>query len=787
MVAGLVAGVAVFAAAPSAPVLAATVPAGFTDTLVASVSNGTTVEVLPTGRIVVLEQTGRVRSAFPGQSLQTAANLSVCSQGERGLLGFTHDPGFMTNSLVYAYYTAPSANGCVNRVSRFTMNGGTLNVGSEMVLLDNISSVNTNHNGGDLDVGSDGNLYVAVGDAGADPRGDSGSAGRNNAAKDLSLLNGKLLRIGLDGQSPADNPLNVSGSARCATRGNTAATPTTLCSEIALWGLRNPYRIAFDPNRGDDRIFLNDVGQGTYEEVDEAGGSIGLGLDFGWNVCEGPCSPGNSAGHVDPIAYYGRDKGQYITGGAFVPNGLWPESYDGGYFFGDGGSGAIWFMNADREVDIDAPWATGAFGLSDMAFGFDENGRTALYYVTYGGQLRKITWNGQGVGSNSSNLAFEPFDAQSGTDRQYDTRSGNGVIAGEVRAGTTRLVQLNAPDGAKAAMVNITTAGNAGGGFVQAWQPRTRRQETSILNLQDTTSDVSNATVVALDDSGRFVVGSTTGVDLIVDVMGWFVETPGTSDSGRFVPLGPSRSVDTRQPSGASLPSGSTNPYTQSGEVANVRLANLLGVPSVANVESVALIVTAIGSSSGSGYVAVSPSDGPPPQKSNANTNGGGDIRANVVVVPLGADGSVDVQMVRVDDVLIDVVGYFTSDSASSSSSGLMTTVAPTRVYDERVPGTAPAPAGGSVRVTMTNGVPAMAGAKGVLQNVTMTATNGFDYVTAYPGTGSPPDSSNVNATAAGQTRAAFAFTPVGSQNGVSFFTFGESVLIVDVFGFFQP
>ena len=105
-----------------------------------------------------------------------------------------------------------------------------------------------------------------------------------------------------------------------------------------------------------------------------------------------PCpGPDPAKGYTQPLTDYGRSDGQVITGGAFVPNGLWPETYDGAYLFGDAGSGDIWVRFANGSVNYAAPFATGAGGLSDMTFGFDANGRMVLYYVAIGGGLRKIT------------------------------------------------------------------------------------------------------------------------------------------------------------------------------------------------------------------------------------------------------------------------------------------------------------------------------------------------------------------------------------------------------------
>ena len=386
----LVAGTADVQAAPAS---------GFTESFVAAVDTPTAVESLPGGRVVVLEQnSGRIRliDSSTGQLLPTpAAQLAVCGGGERGLLGFTHDPTFATSGRVYVFYTrsAPGTpGGCVNRVSAFVMSGDSINVGTEQVLIDNISSANGNHNGGDLEVGDDGHLYVSTGDAGSDPRGNSGSGGLNDAAQDLSLLNGKILRLDRFTGAPAPgNPLIGSGAVVCGNRGNTPTTPTTSCQELYAWGLRNPYRFAFDPNSA--RFFINDVGQSTREEINEGS----AGANYGWNSREGQCPRGQNppcagppAGITDPISDYPRSIGTFITAGAFVPDGTWPGSLAGGYLFSDGGRGKVWLRTASGSIDYGSPILTGAFGLADMAF-VDEPGGTFLYYTLNGSSaVRKL-------------------------------------------------------------------------------------------------------------------------------------------------------------------------------------------------------------------------------------------------------------------------------------------------------------------------------------------------------------------------------------------------------------
>ena len=371
---------------------------------------------------------------------------------------------------------------------------------------------------------------------------------------------------------------------------------------------------------------------------------------------------------------------------AFVPDGLWPAEYDGAYLFSDAGSGSIFLRNADGSIDYATPWATGAVGIADMVFAFDEAGRTALYYtINSNGQLRKIVWSGQAASPTPSNLAFSAIPPT----RAYDTRTGLGVVAGDVRSDTTRLVDL-APSSSsvQAALVNITVTNNAGWGFLEAWAPRSLRPPTSVVNAVLAGEDVANASVVTLDAQGRFVLHAAMATDVVVDVLGWFSTTTGTANAGRFVPVDPGRLIDTRQAAGAQLPSGSTNPYVEAAGRVDVPIAGQLGAPAASDIGAAVVVLTALGTSAPqSGFATAHPGGSAVPNASNVNTNGNGDIRANLAVVPLAADGSLSVTLERVDDVLVDVVGYFTSASAPLSATGLFTAVSPTRLYDERAPG----------------------------------------------------------------------------------------------------
>lgn len=416
----------------------AVVPAGFDDVPLATVPSPTALAFTPDGRLLITTQPGRLRIYANGALLGTPAldlAAEVCADSERGLLGVAVDPAFSATGYIYLFYTFNRSGSCVNRVSRFTLSSSnTVSRASELILIDNIHSPAGNHNGGDVQFGRDGYLYVSVGDGGCDYRGDSGCAGANDAARDRHVLLGKILRITRTGGIPPDNPFLGTGTARCSATGSTQ--PGQICQETFAWGLRNPFRIAFDPNTSATRFFINDVGQNTWEEINEGR----AGADYGWNVREGHCANGSTsncgappAGMTNPVFDYNHADGcASITGGAFVPNGAWPAAYNGAYMFSDYVCGTIFGLA--RQTDgtyARTPFATslGASSAVAMTFGPHAGGQ-ALYYTTYagGGQVRRIAPSGNR--SPSANAAATPtsgsvpltvrFDAADSSDPDGD-------------------------------------------------------------------------------------------------------------------------------------------------------------------------------------------------------------------------------------------------------------------------------------------------------------------------------------------------------------------------------
>ena len=333
-------------------------------------------------------------------------------------LGAAQDPA--SPSTVFLYYTVGGS--CVNRVARYTLSGNTLS--SPTIILDNIPSQAGNHNGGDLHIGKDGFLYVAVGDSGCDPRGDSGCSGSNNAAQDLSLLSGKVLRVTTNGDPAPGNPF--AGAANGVACKTGSAAPSQICREIFAYGVRNPFRLAPDPNAAGARFFMNDVGQGEWEEIDD----LVAGANYTWPCKEGPApksAPGCPASGPlkDPFYAYPHTTGcRTVTGGAFVPNGAWP-GYDGAYLYADFICGRIFTLSAS----CGGQWAASV--LADNAGPVVELQFVGnqLWYTSYNGQVRRILPPPRPAGGSASRLVSIP------PARKLDTRLGIGGPAGLVPAG----------------------------------------------------------------------------------------------------------------------------------------------------------------------------------------------------------------------------------------------------------------------------------------------------------------------------------------------------------------
>lgn len=367
---------------------AATLPPGFSESSYASgLSNPTAMQFAPDGRLFVSEKGGTLRVVKNGVLLPTPfLSITVDQAGERGLLGVAFDPGFASNQFVYVYHTVPAGPGVAlhNRVSRFTANGDVAVPGSGLAIVDLDNIVNaSNHNGGAIDFGPDGKLYIAVGDNGNPVQG-----------QQMFTRHGKMLRYNADGSIPTDNPFynnpNVAGQNR------------------AIWalGVRNPFTFAFNPG-GSPLMMINDVGEVTWEEA-----NVGVaGANYGWATTEGDFNPATFPVFTRPHLTYphsnGTTTGCAITGGAFynaaVPN--FPAQYQGMYFFADYCSG--WIKYVDPTAVFPYPSLP---ALSDFASGISYpvslrvGPDGALYYLAIGsGSVGRIAF-----GSSSPGILTQP-------------------------------------------------------------------------------------------------------------------------------------------------------------------------------------------------------------------------------------------------------------------------------------------------------------------------------------------------------------------------------------------
>ncbi|MDE2966727.1 MAG: PQQ-dependent sugar dehydrogenase [Chloroflexota bacterium] len=330
---------------------------------------------LPDGSLLVAEQRGYItRFVDNGGEIEQFGILdlteSITFGGEQGLLSMALDPRFADDPYIYVYYSPRGAN--ITRLSRFRIVQGEAFVPSELVVIE-VAQPYSNHNGGAVRFGPDGMLYLGLGDGGAanDPQGH----GQNR-----ETLLGTVIRIDVNDidtsspyRIPTDNPfLGIAG----------------VRPEIWAYGLRNPWRMAFDPETGD--LWVGDVGQNRVEEIAIVRG----GENHGWNVFEGDECFRNEddcaalADAVAPVSTYGHDEGCSVTGGMVYRGEALPHLY-GAYIFGDYCSGAIWGLWPDDNSETG--WIRSPIiesGGLIASFAVDSDGE--VYVLVFGGPILKL-------------------------------------------------------------------------------------------------------------------------------------------------------------------------------------------------------------------------------------------------------------------------------------------------------------------------------------------------------------------------------------------------------------
>ena len=318
------------------------------------------------GRLFIVEKIGHIHIYRNGQLEIDTIFLNIEDRvnddsNEMGLLGLVFHPNFAQNGYFYVNYTGAGGD---TFISRFQATGDSADPSSEVNLL-HINQPFPNHNGGALAFGPDGYLYAGLGDGGS--QGDPFANGQN-----VNSLLGKILRIDVDSADPyaipQDNPFG---------------------NEVWAWGLRNPWRISFDKPTGD--LYIADVGQNQWEEINFLPANSSGDLNFGWNLYEGSqayqATGGDSTLLFPAIEYSHAEGGCSVTGG-YVYRGVMTE-WNGIYFYGDYCSGYVWGL-----IQVNGEWQSRLLfepNVRITSFGQDEAGE--VYLLADTGEVYQLTAN----------------------------------------------------------------------------------------------------------------------------------------------------------------------------------------------------------------------------------------------------------------------------------------------------------------------------------------------------------------------------------------------------------
>ncbi len=333
------------------------------------------------GRLFVVEQGGTIKVLSSGVATATLfldISSVIASGGERGLLGLAFHPQYSSNRAFYVYYTRASDGALtIARYLRSATNPLSADSTSGAVILTIAHPNYQNHNGGHLAFGQDGYLYIGTGDGG-------GGGDPDQNGQKLTTRLAKMLRISVNGGTsytiPATNPYATSN----------CDTGVNACPEIWAFGLRNPWKFSFDRSNGD--LFIGDVGQGLYEEVNYVQAGAAPGQNFGWNVYEAThCYSSTSCGiapgltpHTPPVIEYGHnntDFGGFSITGGYRHRGTKSTALNGYYFYGDFSSQRLWVAKPNAN-GVWTPEFSQIAPSSISSFGEDESGE--LYLVGYG-------------------------------------------------------------------------------------------------------------------------------------------------------------------------------------------------------------------------------------------------------------------------------------------------------------------------------------------------------------------------------------------------------------------
>lgn len=567
-------------------------------------------------------------------------------------------------------------------------------------------------------------------------------------------------------------------------------------------------------------------GGGVTTQAGGGGGGGGATEVSLHGVVAAPLLMGGGGGGAGALA--GSSCGSSGTGGCGAQGPTNPEGTNGGMGVGgvgadlaspggganaaggSSGSGARGGGSAGESSTTGAGGAgascsmcNGAGGGGGGGYGGGGGGGADIAHGAGGGSGRSLGWDKNAsfgpaptLGNGSVSFTFVPPSAPAGAtrfvpvppSRLLDTREAADITVGHpVPAGGGIDLQVTGRGGVPASNVtavvlNVTAANSFAPGFVTIWPATEDRPNVSNLNVTAAGQNIANLVTVRLGTAGKVSLFSQSGGDLVADVAGYYEPVTTSTSAGRYSPNAPDRILDTR--SSVGVPG--TLPVAADRSI-DLTIAGRGGVPAT-GASAVVLNVTAA-DALGTGFVTVWPKGSKRPTASNINVTFAGQNIANLVIVPIGADGSVSLYTQGGAHLVADVAGWFGDASQPASFSGLFQPLTPSRLLDTRtMPDFAASGVPADSRIDLTvagkGGVPA-AGVGAVVLNVTAAAATAPGFVTIWPAGTIRPTASNINVTFGGQNIPNLVSVTVGAGGGVSLYTQAGAQLLADIAGYY--
>lgn len=427
---------------------------------------------LPDGRMLIVEQQGRIKITNPNNTPASTSTYlqipNVDGQDERGLLDIALDPNFSSNGHFYVYYAKSTTSKF--QISRFTHNGSTASPSSEVMIWQHPTAYSSCcHHGGGLTFGGDGKLYLSTGEEFLPDR-----------SQDLSSASGKVIRLNKDGSIPNDNPfVNQSG-----------ALP-----EVYAYGLRNPYRLDYDPING--QLLVTEVGGNNQATAAEDVHRVRSGANFGWPECEGQCSNG---AYDDPIFSYDHEFiGAAIIGG-FTHDGTGvPSAMRGDFIYAD--YTRRWVRALGFDTNKNVTYDQGISLDANFIVGLQQGPDGSIYYADISGAIRRFRFTGDASPPTVTQASVNVTQGASPLTVQF---TGNATS----ESGTINY-RWDFGDGQEAFTKNATHTYNSNGNYVARLYATNSNGTATSDAIAITVGTPPTVSITQPEDGSSFLAGQT--------------------------------------------------------------------------------------------------------------------------------------------------------------------------------------------------------------------------------------------------------------------------------------